>query len=337
MRLTKPVLLAVLLGVTTCALSAAALFDPAEKKPKLPRSLQLFAEAKAEDFSSDEACAACHEPHVTSFHRSAHKTYSENSKAAASKQGCQSCHGPGRVHMDHLEEADKILDYVISFKKGDAASQSAACLRCHQDTMSEAHWKKTGHAREDVSCAACHAIHNPNTPERSFSGRLEALASILSPIAVARRESARLLRGDEATICGACHKREALEFRRNSHHPVPEGRMVCSDCHDLHPMKTASRRVKSGRDYCITCHPSTAGPFVFEHDPVAGFTGDGCTECHKPHGAHNPKLLTLYSRGLCNSCHSEQANNHYPGRNCWETLCHGSIHGSNHDRLFLRR
>jgi predicted CXXCH cytochrome family protein len=62
--------------------------------------------------------------------------------------------------------------------------------------------------------------------------------------------------------------------------------MVCSDCHSPHPTKSDAKKADIQKQMCVTCHADVAGPFVYEHDPVTGWSGDGCVECHKPHGSH---------------------------------------------------
>ena len=101
-------------------------------------------------------------------------------------------------------------------------------------------------------------------------------------------------------------------------------------------LAAARTRLRS-RELCVTCHGNVAGPFVYEHDPVVGLTGEGCMECHRPHGSNNPKLLTTFSRGACAQCHTDKANNHFPGRTCWQSGCHVAIHGSNTDPFLLHR
>ena len=112
--------------------------------------------------------------------------------------------------------------------------------------------------------------------------------------------------------------------------------MLCSDCHNAHPTKNDKLRQTATKDACVSCHSEFAGPFVHEHDPVAGFTGKGCAECHKPHGSHNPKMLNSFSRGLCAQCHTDKLSTHYPGRTCWTAGCHVASHGSNTDGRFLQ-
>jgi DmsE family decaheme c-type cytochrome len=146
-----------------------------------------------------------------------------------------------------------------------------------------------------------------------------------------------LLKSNEGNLCGSCHRRVAAQFRNNFHHPVPEGRLVCSDCHSPHPNRDDRKLTRTAKQACITCHADVAGPFVYEHDPASDLTGSGCLECHNPHGSSNPAILNSFTRGLCIKCHTDKSVNHNPGRNCWDSGCHSAIHGSNHDSHFLQR
>jgi predicted CXXCH cytochrome family protein len=333
-----------LTGLLTFAL---AIPEATKKPPSFP--LNLFSEAKAEDYIDEEDCTACHADAHASFQRSPHALYVQNPRNALDKRGCQSCHGPGGPHVAHLKEEDDIYKYVISYTKAKPMESATACLRCHNDTLTMAHWRRTGHARANVTCTDCHQMHwedrlgrerakaaDGGEKEAAKENASKAVKNTRAPAFIARPEPKALLKADEATLCGSCHRRELTEFRHNFHHPVPEGRMVCSDCHDVHPNRDERKRLRPVKENCVTCHPETAGPFVFEHDPVAGWTGEGCMECHRPHGSHNPALLTTFSRGLCNQCHTDKANNHFPGRTCWQSGCHAAVHGSNHDQTLFR-
>ena len=317
------------------ALALASAVDNKKSESGFVKS--LFAQAKAEDYVDEQSCVRCHARSHASFDPSPHKGYVANPGLPKDRQGCQSCHGPGRPHVQHSKPGDEILKYVISYTKLPAKETTTACLRCHQDTLSELHWKRTGHARADVSCVDCHQMHYPGQDGvAELAGNKDA-HSLRQPFYVARPEPRKLLKGDETAMCTRCHHKEANEFRNNFHHPVPEGRLSCSDCHDVHPSKAATKKIRPAKQQCVTCHADKAGPFAFEHDFQIGNDDAGCTECHRPHGSHNPKLLTMFSRGACNRCHTDKSNNHYPGRNCWQPFCHVAIYGSNTDFRFLAR
>jgi predicted CXXCH cytochrome family protein len=142
-------------------------------------------------------------------------------------------------------------------------------------------------------------------------------------------------------LCSSCHRRELTELRQFSHHPVFEGRVKCTDCHSPHRAERGkSLTGKTVEETCLRCHENRRGPFVFEHDPVkAGGIGEGCLECHRPHGSPNRAMTVMFSRGLCIQCHTDiQQQPTHRGRNgdCWRAGCHTAIHGSNHSLYLLR-
>lgn len=318
-------------GVGMLALGFTSLIQPdsgkgADKK-LVGVAAKLFARATPDDYMNEEACAECHSGIAKNFPASAHSKLTQDESLPLDKQGCQGCHGPGRIHQAE-ENAE-----VISYTKLSAAESSAACLRCHEKTMSPNHWKRSEHARADVGCVSCHQIHT-DTEKGLGHGALKKDARTL--VFAAKTDPKAMLKADEATLCGSCHPAALAEFRGASHHPVPEGKMNCSDCHTPHPSKNSKVNSDPMKGKCVTCHSEKAGPFIHEHDPVAGFTGSGCQECHKPHGTNNAKMLNSTTRGLCGQCHTDKMVGHYPGQTCWSAGCHVSNHGSNSDPRFLK-
>lgn len=288
---------------------------------------RLFARATPDDYMGENGCAECHSSITKNFTASAHAPMVSDPNLPLDKRGCQGCHGPGHIHQ--AEENPE----VISFTKMSPKESSAACMRCHAQTLSESHWKRTEHARADLSCVSCHQIH---TDTDAALGHAAKKKDPRAPVFVAKADPKAMLKADEATLCGSCHQSALAEFRGTSHHPVPEGRVTCSDCHTPHPTKDVKVKHDEVKGKCVTCHTEKAGPFIFEHDPVAGFTGNGCQECHRPHGSNNPKMLNSVTRGLCAQCHTDKLAQHYPGQTCWTAGCHVASHGSNTDPRFLK-
>jgi DmsE family decaheme c-type cytochrome len=131
-------------------------------------------------------------------------------------------------------------------------------------------------------------------------------------------------------MCAGCHTDVAASLNLPSHHPIQEGMMGCTDCHKPHE----NRRVTLGArtEQCVNCHEDHAGPWVFEHGPVA----EDCSYCHAPHGTSAYNLLETTEPGVCISCHTlaETGAVHTP----WAlvtrcTDCHGAIHGSYADPI----
>ena len=71
------------------------------------------------------------------------------------------------------------------------------------------------------------------------------------------------------TVCYNCHMDVRGMFNLPNHHPVPEGRMTCIQCHPPHSgtaFAGGGTQLMSQNENCLQCHPSQQGPFVFEHD-----------------------------------------------------------------------
>ncbi len=218
----------------------------------------------------------------------------------------------------------------------DRADQN--CLRCHLNQPTHVGRINGGHARSQVACTGCHSVHQ---------GR-----DNLRP----RRASA--INQD----CAKCHTSIWAEFQRPHHHPLPEGAMACTDCHNPHGSLTPLRnaRLESGNEpSCFRCHSNLRGPFVFEHAPVKL---EGCQTCHQVHGSANPRMLTRHEvRYVCLECHASATLPVRSGsgsggarpvdvfggippafhnlsnprfRNC--TICHVKIHGSYVERTLER-
>lgn len=316
----------VFIAMGAVVLGAAAMIQVPTKGSSLP--LRLFHDAHPADFVGEAKCAKCHTDTAANFTKSAHAIYMHGPGLTPDKQGCEGCHGPGAVHL--REKDPQIIDYAkISPKE-----VADACLRCHGDLIQKPHWRSEAHARAGVSCVSCHQIH-PQVPGDNPAAGDRGI--VKKQIFAATRNSNPLLKADEPTLCNRCHQLEVAQFRLNSHHPIPEGRMLCSDCHTIHPTRGDGLKVVNVKQQCASCHAQVAGPFVYEHDPVAGWMGGGCIDCHKPHGSNNPTLLNPFSRSLCNQCHTDKAASHHPGQSCWSSGCHVAIHGSNTSPQLLSR
>lgn len=314
------------IGIASVLYGAAAVN---QKDSKLSVAEQLFAHAKPDDYMGNEGCADCHAETVAAFAQSPHAAYVSDPKLPLEKRGCEGCHGPGYVHRADANPQ------VISFTKMTPQESAAACLRCHAQTMSPTHWRRSAHSQAGLSCVSCHQIH-PDVPN-DLQSPLAQKADARKPAFIARKNpSTSMLKADELTLCGSCHASRVNEFRKVTHHPVPEGRMLCTDCHNAHPTKGLQLTQDSNKQMCVTCHVEKSGPFAYEHEPVAGnMGGDGCLVCHSPHGSNNPLLLNSFSRGLCGQCHVDKLSNHHPGLTCWSAGCHVAPHGSNTDPRFL--
>jgi DmsE family decaheme c-type cytochrome len=223
---------------------------------------------------------------------------------------CTDCHGASSGHMTSAgaEKPDRLFDADSTTP---VAERTSACLTCHQGGK-RMHWTGGVHDARGVTCTSCHTIHAQDDPVRD--------------------------RMTQAEVCFRCHKEQRVMVLRPSHHPVTEGKVVCSDCHNPHGSIQPKMLVRDNvNDTCYQCHMEKRGPFVRTHQPVQ----ENCAICHNPHGSVNPNLLRLRPPWLCQQCHEPTSHRGHPGnpsglsgtqanmlgRGC--VNCHTNIHGTN--------
>ncbi len=224
---------------------------------------------------------------------------------------CESCHGPGSMAVEHAAE-QKVCDFktLLPISEFPAQAQSMLCLHCHSaaSTPNLTSWNASAHALNDVSCFDCHQLHKG--PQQKVS------------------------RHDQEELCTGCHTQIKIEFSQFSHHPVPEHKMACTDCHDPH-LSTNRKNLKgvTTKALCTRCHMEYQGPFVYEHADVT----EECTNCHRPHGSATEPLLEVSQPFLCLQCHTGHHSSNQESLSSLEnkqtfftrcTDCHSAIHGT---------
>ena len=299
---------------------------------------------KADDYVGSEACKACHADQFTNFSRTLHGRISDRPNLKTRMQGCESCHGPGKLHVEGGGDKTKIHTY-----QGQSQKQiSQKCLECHAGKEEHNNFIRGEHWRNDVSCLSCHSPHGEiraireTAPSPSSDKYLAA-----RPLDVSSVIPEKMLQERQPQLCLHCHSEMGAQFSLPFHHRVPEGAMKCTDCHNPHGgFEQKQVRLAVGADApCIKCHTDKQGPFVFEHAPIKE---EGCSICHTPHGSSNPRMLKRSNVfQLCLECHStigsERGAPNTPTfhnvtttkfQNC--TTCHVKIHGSNVSAVFFR-
>lgn len=271
-------------------------------------------------YVGEDTCLTCHDGQARGYHASGHGRAS-NPGAPLAARGCESCHGPGRAHVDKPDRTT-----IVTFKpaKGQP-SPDQPCLECHT-SAAQALWTGSAHDGANMSCTNCHSIHAPTDPD----GRLKAARQV--------------------EACEQCHRRQTQKLRRSAHMPVHEGKLECSSCHNPHGT-SGEKLLKGGASVnaaCQSCHAEKRGPFLWEHAPVV----ENCTTCHDAHGSSNDRMLVAKEPFLCQRCHVSSQHptlaydlyalsnstvaNRMSGRSCG--ACHQNIHGSNapSGKAFLR-
>ena len=242
-------------------------------------------------------CFSCHEDSQQPFAQTTHaKVFQYGATPAGGT--CESCHGPRGLHADN-PTAELALT---------GAQQSAVCLQCHSGGT-RMYWQSSAHKSAGVDCASCHTL-------------MEKIS-----------DSALLSKADEESLCYTCHADVRAQMGKAYHHPVREGQMNCSSCHNVHGSVGKSLlKEATVNETCFTCHQEKRGPFVWEHAPVR----ENCATCHDVHGSNQRDLLNAKGSFLCLQCHSYGGHINLPrynrtsnpiGQGC--VNCHMTQHGSN--------
>lgn len=269
-------------------------------------------------FVGSETCQACHDDLFKKFETTPHWKTMLDKRGGPAKQGCESCHGPGKDHVESGGDKAKIpLIKQLSSKK-----VSETCLSCHTYGEEHSNFARTAHASNSVSCIDCHSVHH------------------------AKQKQFLLARASQNDLCYSCHQNVRPEFHKPFRHRVNENLVKCSDCHNQHGgfITRQVRATTSQDNTCFKCHSDKAGPFVFEHAPVKT---EGCISCHTPHGSSNPRMLKRSQINLlCLECHTLSSENAGvqpagPAHNQSQkyqacTVCHVAVHGSHTSKVFFK-
>jgi DmsE family decaheme c-type cytochrome len=281
---------------------------------------QAFAQTSAPPATwSVTDCQSCHEQ--------AMGTVFTHTKHAQADLSCANCHQNVGEHAKAQMAGDS-TGPVPSIKKLKANEINTTCLSCHEKAK-QSSYLSSMHARRNVACTDCHSVHSPKSAK------------------------AQLKTKSDTDTCYPCHKSMRAQSMRTSHHPVREGKMDCSSCHNPHEGNRPNMiNADSTNELCYQCHTEKRGPFLFEHAAVR----EDCVSCHAPHGSNHKPLLTKKQPNLCYDCHftgsghfgsgdnlsTEEGvriappgapsgyptvNSRFIERGC--TKCHLNIHGSN--------
>lgn len=298
-----------------CLFSVGSARD--QKAQKLKEDKRPFAKkivGNPADYVGSETCKDCHQGEFDSFAAGPHHATLKNKDVR--QQGCETCHGPGKAHVDSGGEA---LETLVRFDKVNADQASAQCLDCHQGG-DHYNFARSAHMKSNVGCVQCHSLHTPKVKEALLS---EALPQ----------------------LCYTCHLEAKADFVKPFHHRVNEKLVSCNDCHNPHGgfLQHQLRTTAAQDATCFNCHAEKAGPFVFEHAPVKT---EGCVSCHTPHGSPNPRLLKRSNVNLiCLECHTFTVDSAAPAIPSFHnqaqkyqacTMCHTQIHGSNQSSVFFK-
>lgn len=204
---------------------------------------------------------------------------------------------------------------------------SDACDQCHdkivKDFPTSSHFRLTA-AGSNAMNVGCEICHGPASAHVESGG---AARTLVHP-------------DKNPEACFQCHTHLRGEFSLPNRHPLQDGHVGCSSCHEPHrgdAHRGGGTALLSESETCLKCHPNQRGPHIFEHEAMR----EGCVACHQPHGSVNPQLLTERNANLCLKCHMQpqlaEGTFDVGGRDhslfltqgtCNSAGCHEAVHGS---------
>lgn len=251
-----------------------------------------------------------------------------DTRAAELGIGCESCHGPGRKHVEarrdplsryreHLGEGGDPT--IVQPRRLPPPRAAEVCGQCHSSFVAryDAAWGRhgfeyrAGDSLESSRLTLQPAVHlgGPSPPQ--LPNALEWLER--NPGWIEKRfwpdgQSRVTGREYNALSSSAC-------FRG--------GQLSCLDCHSLHASDPDDmlKQEALGDEVCASCHPAQ-GEKVRQHTHHrAGSVGAVCVNCHMPyttygllkavrsHNINSPDVASRLAAGrpnACNLCHLDQ-------------------------------
>jgi predicted CXXCH cytochrome family protein len=224
------------------------------------------------EFVGSSECTTCHEAIARDFPTATHarlKAEGDNAKNI----GCESCHGPGSLHVQSGGGAHTIVN---------PRKSPATCFQCHLEVKAKFDLPHHHPVLEGkVSCADC---HNPHKGDAIKGGGTNFPQSL-------KGGGIGLLSQNQT--CFQCHTAQRGPFVFE-HEAVREG---CVSCHSPHGSVNQRMLTERSAALCLKCH--------FQQQTADGriFIGDS------DHTARLPQA-TCWSAGCHEAIHGSQVNSH---------------------------
>jgi predicted CXXCH cytochrome family protein len=208
-------------AIGLCAFGIAAFIISCET---VNRTVLIPPSIPGAKYVGSDACAACHEGHVRDFKTATHSRLMAKGKNAEGA-GCESCHGPGSLHVDAGGGHNTVSKHnIINPRKS-----PDVCFQCHLDKRGEFNLPYSHPVlKGKVTCIDCHEPHKGDVVSGGGG--------------VARKEP--------NDICFRCHTAQRGPFIFE-HEALREG---CVACHKPHGSVNQKMLTERNNNLCLKCH-----------------------------------------------------------------------------------
>jgi predicted CXXCH cytochrome family protein len=169
-------------------------------------------------FEGSDSCTQCHENQAGSFASATH-SWIQGSGPHAVDVGCESCHGPGSIHIESGGAYGTIVN---------PGRSPETCFQCHVDKLAEFRLPNRHPVLEgQIGCVDCHSPH----------------------------EGSMIAGGDISLVsqndtCLQCHNAQRGPYVFE-HEALRDG---CTTCHSPHGSVNAKMLVARNSNLCLQCH-----------------------------------------------------------------------------------
>jgi predicted CXXCH cytochrome family protein len=234
----------------------------------LERTVSAPPEIPGAKFVGNQTCADCHTNITRTFPTSAHGRFDKQDLKFAGVTGCESCHGPGSMHVQAGGGRGK---FIVNPGK-----DPAACFNCHIDTHAEFNLPQRHPVIENrMNCVSCHDPHGHD---------------IFKP---SKGPTLAMSRLNES--CAACHREQTRPYVFE-HEALREG---CTVCHSPHGSINRALLTERDNNLCLKCHSQAqfiTGAILIgkvDHSTMVSRGSCWASGCHNAvHGSNvSPRLF----------------------------------------------